>query len=699
MNYDEKYFKAEANKKALLIWVLIGAVLTAAYVIEWLKGGRTTNYTIVFSCICWLPIFVTFLLLRLRGWGFVYCKHLIAVGYFCFYFFVLFTAYDHITFAYIFPVVSMLMLYKDKWLMIRCGIANVLVVAVSMVNEMNTTGLTHDDVVSYEIQFGCILLAYIGYTWAIKHLVKSDGAMLDAVNTNLDKVVHSIEKVKNASNSMVDGMVVVRELAEENQTSAVDVEKNMEALIANNENLHEKTGASITATDKINEQVTSVVSLIQEMMRLMNQSVSNARTGSEQLAEVVRCNREMARLSAEVEENLKEFIDEFEMVKDEMGTIEKINNQTNLLALNASIEAASAGEAGKGFAVVAEEIRQLSEETQDSSGSIRSALRKLEETSERMTKSIEETLEIIKTNQENVTLADDRVNAITEDSMELGRNFSVVSEAMDEVEKSNQQMVGNMKQVGEVVEQMNRNVSMADETVRIMRNKYDETSNNILLIENVVGTLIEDLGTGGFMGKNDIQEGMYLSVYEKDVMVKRDYRGEISKIDDSGNFIVDELKFQEIEMIYDKKQKYGARIIVNNSVYEWEDARITYRNNKYIIDVYGNPKVVNRRKYPRMQLKAACEIELSSSGHILEGEMINISANGYAVKTKNSEMMDAKATMITVRVKDIDFLENMPLKGYVIRVTDSDGTYIVGCRMLDDNHKIRDYVKRKYRGE
>lgn len=699
MNYDEKYFKAEANKKALLIWVLIGAVLTAAYLVEWRKGGRTTEYTIVFSCICWLPIIATFLLLRIRGWGFVHCKHMIAIGYFTFYFFVLFTAFDHITFAYIFPVVSMLMLYKDRGLMIRCGIANALVVSAALIKELQTTGLTPEDIVSYEIQFGCILLAYVGYTWAINHLAKSDGAMLAAVNTNLERVVRSIEKVKTASNSMVDGMVVVRELAEENQESAFEVEKNMEALISNNDTLHERTNASITATDKINEQVTSVVSLIQEMMQLMEQSVGNARSGSEQLSEVVRCNNEMAKLSAEVEENLKEFIDEFEMVKDEMGTIEKINNQTNLLALNASIEAASAGEAGKGFAVVADEIRQLSEETQDSSGSIRNALMKLEDTSEKMTKSIKETLELISINLKNVTLADEKVNSITQDSMQLGENFYVVNEAMGEVENSNQLMIGNMKQVNEVVELMNQNVSMADETVRVMRNKYDETSTNIMLIENVVGTLIEDLGTGGFMGKDDVQEGMYLSVYEKDVMVKRDYRGEISKIDDSGNFQVEELKFHDIEMIYDKKQKYGVRIIVNNSVYEWETAHIIYRNNKYLIDVHGNPKVVNRRKYPRMPLKAECEIELSSSGHVLSGEMVNISANGYAVKTKNSEMMNAKATMITVRVKDVELLENMPLKGYVIRVTDSDGTYIVGCRMLEDNKKIRDYVKRKYRGE
>ena len=230
---------------------------------------------------------------------------------------------------------------------------------------------------------------------SIRHLNESDGALTDSIKADLQRVISTVEKVKTASNTIMNGITVVRELASENKHGSDVVLLSMNELTDNNGKLQQHTTSSTDMTGDINAQVEHVVALINEMVSLTAESVTHAQTSSTDLDELVKTAGTMSELSGEVENVLQEFKSEFEKVKEETGTIDSISSQTNLLALNASIEAARAGEAGKGFAVVAEQIRTLSTETKSSSGQIQDALTRLDEISEKMTSSIEQTLKLI----------------------------------------------------------------------------------------------------------------------------------------------------------------------------------------------------------------------------------------------------------------------------------------------------------------
>ena len=141
------------------------------------------------------------------------------------------------------------------------------------------------------------------------------------------------DRVKDASNSIVDGVTVVRELADENKEGADNVVKDMKTLASNNEILNDKTISSVEMTKVIDTQVKDVADLMNEVVTLIGASVEHANTSENELKEVVEVTNKMAVLSKDVEKILKDFKADFNSVKEETGTIESISSQTNLLEM------------------------------------------------------------------------------------------------------------------------------------------------------------------------------------------------------------------------------------------------------------------------------------------------------------------------------------------------------------------------------
>lgn len=698
--YDESFFRAKANKRAGITWLALIFIATIYYGIKTKNGEIARGYFIAFTVVGWVTYITGYIVSMIKGKAAKEYKWVLGICYLLFYAVIAWTALDKISYIFILPLLSILILYKDPKFIKMIMWFTLFVLISSNIYKGVAKGMM-DFVASEEcaLQFAIVLCCFACTNMAIRHLVESDGALTGSIESELAQVVQTVEQVKDASNSIVDGVTVVRELADENKQGANNVVKDMGTLAKNNDILNDKTVSSIEMTKVIDTQVKDVSDLMEKFSKLIEKSVEHADLSADELTEVVEITNRMSALSSKIETILETFKKEFENVKQETSTIEGITSQTNLLALNASIEAARAGEAGKGFAVVADQIRSLSSGTQDSSNSIMEALSHLEATSDEMLESITETVELIQLNIEKVSTVNKSVSDITSDATSLGDNIKVVDSAVKQVENSNETLTANMNQVGEIMQIMTESINNAEQTTKTMLSKYEASARSATDIESVVGELMEELGIGGFMNVSDIKSGMkFRMVIEGQTNAREEYTGEVVDRKDNNVYI----NINNRATFDDKRRnlKCSFNAVVDNVLYCWNDIAIhnvkAGEKGQFKLTIDTNPQVYNRRKYPRMPLDNKCTISVDGTDITYYGHMVNISANGFAFSVNDSSFENMKGKNIVIEIDNFDVIKDKEIQGCIIRCSNDEGNYIVGCRMPEDSNEIKDYVNKNY---
>ena len=468
--YDESFFITKANKRGGITWFILMIIVSVYYGIKVGTGKLDVGYFFMFFTVGWLLFIISKVLLKVKGEDNKNYKWMLGIGYLLFYSVIAWTSLDQVSYVFILPLLSILILYKDpKFIKVMMWITLFILLSSNMYKGL-VKGMM--DFVSSEecaLEFAIVICCYVCTNMAIKHLVESDGALTASIKGNLARVVKTVEQVKIASNEVVDGVTVVRELADENKAGADEVVKDMRVLSDNNDVLNEKTVSSVDMTNVIDDQVRNVAGLMEQVVELINASVEHADTSAKDLVEVVDTTNKMSELSKEVENILADFKEEFNGVKDETSTIDGITSQTNLLALNASIEAARAGEAGKGFAVVADQVRQLSSSTSESADDIVNYVRELNDDIGRLAVSMDDT------------------------TVKLSEGNSKVEESLSDIERMNNQMVAINDAVNGIFADIDTQSSITTEFAKQVDSiaaSYDKLSDNCM----ATGTHIYKIG-------------------------------------------------------------------------------------------------------------------------------------------------------------------------------------------------------------
>lgn len=205
-----------------------------------------------------------------------------------------------------------------------------------------------------------------------------------------------------------------------------------------------------------NNQHEEMTNTIVQVSGATDEVYQKMESGLKELTDIKELSEQTITVSREMQKDMDELVDIINHISNVIAGIGSISMQTNLLALNASVEAARAGEAGKGFSVVANEIRELSQETQNLTSNMESFVKSMKNASRKsvqsssntinsllsMTEKIKHVWELNNESQEYVSKVNESVSSIAAVSEEL-------SSSMTEMQNQLRESSDFMRQVGD----------------------------------------------------------------------------------------------------------------------------------------------------------------------------------------------------------------------------------------------------------
>lgn len=254
------------------------------------------------------------------------------------------------------------------------------------------------------IEIFAIICSFIIGIRLMKPLVKLSAIIEEVANGDIDADFSGVKE----SNDEV-GLIVIKMKELTNSLGGIvgKIKQSSDSMNVNSKELNTTSNQTLAANDEISKAVeevaegstgmaTSIMAIndnLGEMSsetQVIDSSVSDIKKQTATVQDSSRNMNEKMRKMQNSSQNMDEGISTIAMriqkvneIVDQVGNIisviEGISGETNLLSLNASIEAARAGEAGKGFAVVAQEIRVLSDNTNEELGNIRQIITTLVE--------------------------------------------------------------------------------------------------------------------------------------------------------------------------------------------------------------------------------------------------------------------------------------------------------------------------------
>ena len=416
----------------------------------------------------------------------VFFDRSLAVIYTIVYAVMMLTTTSSTAYPYMIPVITLLVISLDKMSVRIAGVSFIVInflhviLAISQASDISLVieSIMIEVIISISVAVGA-LMGIIILNRFMEDSVKEITQAAEKQTQLIEQIMAVAKKIESETGECRDSIRYIKESAGAINSAMNDIS-----------NGTTDTAEAIQQQNEMTQNITDIISQTSEMtaemsdlsgktMDALGSGTGAMRTLLDQVEVAIVSGKEMKDSAEKLQGMTKE-------VRDIISIILSISSQTNLLALNASIEAARAGEAGRGFAVVADEIRNLADQTKDSTEKISTILDELTKDSQHVVDKVEESVDLSAKQTSLAEIANKEFNHIKE------MVEKVISD-MEEIDQKIKQLTSANKVISENVTTLSASTQeISASTV----NTYEESQKNVELVdgfENALQVILDEI--------------------------------------------------------------------------------------------------------------------------------------------------------------------------------------------------------------